>query len=100
LASGKNATDAYELAGYKRNGGNGPAMARTPEIKDRVTEINEGRLEQERQATSIATERAAITRQSLIEMAKDVYAQAKEAGQAAAAVAALKEIGVLTRAVN
>jgi phage terminase small subunit len=45
LASGKNATDAYELAGYKRNGGNGPAMARTPEIKDRVTEINEGRLE-------------------------------------------------------
>ena len=96
LASGKNATDAYEEAGYKRNGGNGPAMARTLEIKDRVTELNEGRLEQERQATTIATERAAITRQSLIEMAKDVYAQAKEAGQAAAAVAALKEIGVLS----
>ena len=29
-------------------------------------------------------------------MAKDVYAQAKEAGQTAAAVAALKEIGVLS----
>jgi hypothetical protein len=49
LASGKNATDAYELAGYKRNGGNGPAMARTPEIKDRlrtsmIAQLCRGRL--------------------------------------------------------
>jgi hypothetical protein len=96
LASGENATDAYELAGYKRNGGNGPAMARTMEIKDRVTEINEERLGQERQATAIATERAAITKQSLIEMARDIYVQARKDGQNAAAVAALKELGVLT----
>ena len=96
LASGKSATDAYELAGYKRNGGNGPAMARTAEIKDRVTEINEGRLEQERKVQAIATERCAVTRQSLIEKAQEICAKAIEAGQLSAATAAVKEIGVLS----
>jgi hypothetical protein len=39
LASGKTVTDAYEEAGYRRNDGNGPALARTEEINGRVTEI-------------------------------------------------------------
>jgi phage terminase small subunit len=39
LASGKTATDAYELAGYKRSHSNGPALARTEEISARVAEI-------------------------------------------------------------
>jgi hypothetical protein len=85
LASGKTATDAYELAGYKRNGGNGPAMARAVEISERVTEINEN-----------VANRAAITKADLVEMARDIYVQARKAGQNADAVAALKEIGVLT----
>jgi hypothetical protein len=43
-----------------------------------------------------AAERSTITRTGLIEMAKEVYVQARESGQSAAAVAALKEIGVLS----
>jgi hypothetical protein len=96
LASGKNATDAYELAGYKRSHSNGPALARTEEISARVAQINAEAFEQQRVTTAAAAERSVVTRQSLIEMAKEVYLQARESGQTAAAVAALKEIGVLS----
>ena len=44
LESGEEA----ELAGYKRNDSNGPALARTEEINGRVTEINRETLERER----------------------------------------------------
>ena len=96
LASGKNATDAYELAGYRRSHSNGPALARTEEISARVAQINAEAFEQQRVTTAAAAERSVVTRQSLIEMAKEVYVQARESGQTAAAVAALKEIGVLS----
>jgi len=96
LASGKTATDAYEMAGYKRSHSNGPWLARTEEISARVVQISANALQQERQATAIATERAAITKQSLIEKAELVYEKAVEAKQLSAATAALKEIGVLT----
>jgi phage terminase small subunit len=96
LAQGKTTGDAYELAGYKRNASNASHMARNKEITNRLTEINNETLERERKVTAIATERCAITKKTLIDMAKDLYEQAKEAGQTAAAVAALKEIGVLT----
>ena len=43
-----------------------------------------------------AAERCVITRQGLIEKAEAIYAKAIEAGQLSAAVAATKEIGVLT----
>ena len=52
-------------------------------------------LERERATAAAAAERAVVTRQSLIEKAEAIYQQAKEAGQTAAAVSALKEIGVL-----
>jgi hypothetical protein len=95
LANGRTAVDGYEEAGYKRNTGNGPALARTEEIRARVSEINEERFEKQREITAAAAERSVVTRQSLIEMAKEVYVQARQSGQTAAAVAALKEIGVL-----
>ena len=60
LASGKSATDAYELAGYKRNSSNGSAMARTPEIKDRAMEINAEAFEQQRVTAAAAAERCVI----------------------------------------
>jgi hypothetical protein len=85
LASGKTATDAYEEAGYKRNDGNSSVAANRPEITARVKEIK-----------GIAADRAAVTRQSLIEKVEAVYEQAREIGQLGAAVAAAKEIGVLT----
>ena len=46
--------------------------------------------------SAVAAERAAITRQGLIERAERVYEKAVEAKQLSAATAALKEIGVLT----
>ena len=53
-------------------------------------------IERERKTAAVAAERCVVTRQSLIEKAEAIYVQAKEAGQTAAAIAALKEIGVLS----
>src|SRR5262249_26083369 len=66
------------------------------DISGRVAEINNQAIAREQKTAAVAAERAAITRQGLIDMARDVYLQAKEVGQTAAAVAALKEIGVLS----
>jgi phage terminase small subunit len=96
LASGKNATDAYELAGYKRSHSNGPALARTEEISARVAQITAEAFEQQRVTTAAAAERAVITRHGLIEMAQEVRNRALQDGQLSAAVAAIKEIGVLS----
>jgi hypothetical protein len=96
LAAGKTATDAYELAGYKRSDSNGPALARTEEISDRVAEINGQKWKNERATAAVAAERAVVTRQSLIEKAEEIRRKAMEANQFSAAVAAHKEIGVLS----
>ena|SRR5690242_12575524 len=96
LAGGKSARDGYELAGYRRSDSNGAWLAKKEHIRDRIAEINRETLERERTTAAVAAERAAVTRQSLIEMAEALYTQAKKAGQTAAAVAALKEMGVLS----
>ena len=44
----------------------------------------------------MAAQRAAITKEKLIEWADEIRREAKEAGQYSAAIAALKEIGILT----
>jgi hypothetical protein len=96
LASGKCATDAYELAGYRRSHSNGPNLARTEEINTRVAQITTENWEKERASAAVAAERRAITRESLIEKAEAVLAGAMEAGQFSAATAAIREIGVLS----
>ena len=96
LASGKNATDAYEQAGYKRDAGNASHLAGTETITSRVQELTTEALERERKVQAIVTERCAVTRQSLIEKAQEICAKAIEAGQLSAATAAVKEIGVLS----
>jgi hypothetical protein len=96
LASGKNATDAYEQAGYKRDAGNSSHLAKSEEITSRVQEITIGTFERERATTAAAAERAVITRQRLIEMALEARKGALEAKQYSAAVAATKEIGILS----
>jgi hypothetical protein len=96
LASGKNATDAYEQAGYKRDPGNASHLAGTETITSRVQELTTEALERERKIQAIATARCAVTRQSLIEKAQEICAKAIEAGQLSAATAAVKEIGVLS----
>jgi len=95
LASGKNATDAYEQAGYKRSHSNGPALAKTEEISARVAQISAERWKQEQATAAAAAERSAITRQSLVEKIEEARVAAMEAGQYSAAVAAAKEIAVL-----
>jgi hypothetical protein len=85
LASGKTAIDAYDEAGYSRNDGNAAAMAKKEEIKNRVMEIN-----------GLAAQRAAITKERLIEWADEIRREACARGQYSAAIAALKEIGLLT----
>jgi hypothetical protein len=85
LAGGKTAIDAYDQAGYRRNDGNAAAMAKKEEIKSRVMEIN-----------GLAAQRAAITKEKLIEWADEIRREARERGQYSAAIAALKEIGILT----
>ena len=96
LASGNTATDAYEFAGYKRDAGNSSHLARSDKITSRVQEITREAIERERKVQAIATERCAVTRQSLIEKAQEICAKAIEAGQLSAATAAVKEIGVLS----
>jgi hypothetical protein len=85
LASGKTAIDAYDEAGYSRNDGNAAAMAKKEEIKSRVMEIN-----------GLAAHRAAITKEKLIEWADEIRREACAHAQYSAAIAALKEIGILT----
>ena len=85
LASGKTATEAHQLAGFKRDRGNASRLATDPEIQDRVQQI-----------TAVGAERAAVTVESLIDEAEQARRGAMEAGQYAAAVAAVKEKGVLS----
>jgi phage terminase small subunit len=85
LASGKTATEAHQLAGFKRDRGNASRLATDPEIQGRVQQI-----------TAVGAERAAVTVESLINEAEQARRGAMEAGQYAAAVAAIKEKGVLS----
>ena len=96
LASGKTAADAHEQAGYRRDAGNSSRLSKTEKITTRVQELTTEALERERKVQAIATERCAVTRQSLIEKAQEICAKAIEAGQLSAATAAVKEIGVLS----
>jgi phage terminase small subunit len=85
LASGKTATEAHQLAGFKLDRGNASRLATDPEIQGRVQQI-----------TAVGAERAAVTVESLINEAEQARRGAMEAGQYAAAVAAIKEKGVLS----
>lgn len=85
LAKGKTADEAYELAGYNRHEGNASRLRGNEKVVARVAELQEP-----------AARRARITAQRLMEMAETVFDRALEAGQNAAAVAAIKEMGVLS----
>ena len=85
LASGKTATEAHQLAGFKRDRGNASRLATDPEVRDRVQQI-----------TAVGAEHAAVTVESLIDEAEQARRGAMGAGQYAAAVAAVKEKGVLS----
>ena len=84
LAKGKSALEAHEEAGYTPNRGNASTLANDQSILKRVAEL------QERGAI-----KAEVTAASLIEEAEQVRAAALEAGRFSAAIAAIREKGVL-----
>ena len=85
LASGKTADEAYALAGYKPNRANASVLKSKQNISTRVAELLNG-----------GAERAQVTVESLINEAEEARRAAMELGQISAAVAAIKEKGVLS----
>lgn len=85
LAKGKTADEAYRLAGYQENRGNASTLKANQNVLKRVAEL------QERVAV-----KAEVTAESLIAEAEEIREKALAAGQYAAAVAAVKEKGVLS----
>lgn len=84
LAKGASPEKAYETAGYKPARQNAHRMMTNDDILMRVQEI-QGR----------AAVRAEVTVASLIDEAEEVRAQALKDGQYSAAIAAIREKGVL-----
>jgi len=85
LAQGKTATKAYELAGYKPNRWNAAFLARQDKIRERLTQIN--------------TELAKVTRitvEMLIAQNDEIRRRAMESRRYSAAIAAIREMGVLS----
>ena len=85
LAKGKSQAEAYEAAGFKRDDANALRLTRNDKIASRVAEL-----------LAHAAKRAEVTAESLIAEAEEIREKALAAGQYAAAVAAVKEKGVLS----
>ncbi len=85
LAKGKTADEAYVLAGYKKNDGNAARLKGNERILERLGELQ-----------NRAAKRAEVTVESLIEEAEEVRKLAVQEGQFSAAIAAIKEKGVLS----
>jgi phage terminase small subunit len=84
LAKGKSQSEAYQIAGYEPSEPNASRLTRNDKVQARVAEL------QERGAI-----KAEVTAASLIEEAEDVRSKALAAGQFSAAIAAIREKGVL-----
>lgn len=85
LAQGKSSADAYVAAGYKENRHNAHRLSTIENIRARVEEIQ-----------SQGADLAAVTLEMLIGYAQDARRLAMDISQPSAAVAAVKELGVLT----
>lgn len=66
-ASGKNASEAYEVAGYSRNRGNAAALRKTEEIQTRIAEILEERNAMHSAAVGVAVQKLSLTKEWVIE---------------------------------
>jgi len=84
LAKGATADAAYVSAGYGENRGNATRLKANESILKRVDEIQ-----------SRVAQRVEVTVESLISEAEEVRALAIESGQLNAAIAAIKEKGIL-----
>lgn len=87
LAKGTTATEAYAIAGYKPDDGNASKLA--TKVQARVQEITG-------KAAARVVAKLEVTVESLIAEVEEARQLALEKGQAAAAVAATREKGVLS----
>ena len=85
LAKGKTSDEAYQAAGYAENSGNAARLKGNERILARMNEIQ-----------SKAAKRVEVTVESLISECEEVQNLAIQAGQLNAAMAAIKEKGVLS----
>lgn len=85
LAKGKTADEAYVLAGYKQNDGNATRLKGKERILVRLGELQDR-----------AASRVLVTVESLIGEAEEIRVLAKSDGQYTAALAAVREKGVLS----
>jgi hypothetical protein len=79
------ATDAHELAGYRRNDGNASTLAQNPDVQARIKELK-----------GIAAAETVVNAKTLIGKHEAIYQRAMDSGQLSAGVAAVKEISVLS----
>lgn len=71
LAAGKTQGDAYQVAGFKPHRGNAHALVQQQHISDRVAELLSARQAAEAKATEIAIERAAVSKEWIIEKLRE-----------------------------
>ena len=95
LAHGKTQIEAHEFAGYKPHRGNASSLAQEQSIVERVAEIRADHANRHEEARENATQKLAITIESLLAKAEEARKLAMDNNNPAAAVAAIKEIGVL-----
>lgn len=85
LAKGKTADEAYVLAGFKESRGNAARLKANDSIVGRLSELQER-----------AADQTEVTVASLIREAEEVRQLAVENGQYSAAIAAIREKGILS----
>jgi phage terminase small subunit len=94
LAAGKNAVDAYEFAGYRRNRGHASTLRKDPKLLKRVDEILESRGQIQARGALAAIERACLTKSTVIDMLIADRELARKNGQSSAAIRATELIGI------
>ena len=93
LANGKNATEAYVLAGYSENRGNASTLKQSEIISNRVNELLAKRDEMARKATEKAAERLSIDREWVMAELIEIAQAAKSSEDYAPANKALELLG-------
>ena len=94
LAAGKNAVDAYEFAGYRRNRGHASTLRKNPKLLKRVDEILESRGQIQGRGALAAIERARLTKATVIDMLLADRELARQNGQSGAAIRATELLGI------
>jgi len=89
LFKGKSASEAYEIAGFKPNGGNAGALRNKQHISTRLAELLERHENSHAKSTAKAVELVSITLESLMREAGEIQAAAVASNQLSAATAAL-----------